>query len=151
VSDYYKQWNFQSLQIEKNKIFHGKVEFKQYLSINSILQKMLEEKFPPCVFFGWWFSPRELWGVWLVDIVVPPIRLQAVLLWQTTALFGINGKGSPGSYEGKMLGCRGIIRRWGGRAPSWRQEEGEWNGTRYGDNIIRNVNNKITIFFFGKN
>jgi hypothetical protein len=26
--------------------------------------------------FGWWFSPWELWGVWLVDIVVPPMKLQ---------------------------------------------------------------------------
>ena len=25
---------------------------------------------------GWWFSPRELWGYWLVHIVVPPMRLQ---------------------------------------------------------------------------
>jgi hypothetical protein len=26
---------------------------------------------PPCVHFGWWFSPWELWGYWLVDIVLP--------------------------------------------------------------------------------
>jgi hypothetical protein len=31
---------------------------------------------PPCVFFGWWFSPWELWGYWLVHIVVPPMGLQ---------------------------------------------------------------------------
>jgi hypothetical protein len=33
----------------------------------------------PCVHFGWWFSPWKLWrggrGVWLFDIVVPPMRL----------------------------------------------------------------------------
>jgi hypothetical protein len=29
----------------------------------------LEPWVPPCVFFGWWFSPRELWGCWLVHIV----------------------------------------------------------------------------------
>ena len=23
---------------------------------------------PPCVFFDWWFSPRELWVFWLVHI-----------------------------------------------------------------------------------
>ena len=23
---------------------------------------------PPCVLSGWWFSPWELWQVWLVDI-----------------------------------------------------------------------------------
>jgi hypothetical protein len=34
--------------------------------------------FPPCVLFGWWFSPWELWrgGVWLVDIVVLSMDLQ---------------------------------------------------------------------------
>ena len=26
---------------------------------------------PPCVFFDWWFSPRELWRYWLVHIVDP--------------------------------------------------------------------------------
>ena len=36
----------------------------------------LEPQVPPCVFFGWWFSPRELWGYWLVHIVVPPMGLQ---------------------------------------------------------------------------
>ena len=30
----------------------------------------------PCVFLGWCFSPWELWGFWLVDIVVLPMRLQ---------------------------------------------------------------------------
>jgi hypothetical protein len=36
----------------------------------------LEPWVPPCVFFGWWFSPRELWGYWLVHIVVSPMGLQ---------------------------------------------------------------------------
>ena len=32
---------------------------------------------PPCVLFGWCFSPWKLWGgVWLVDIVVPSMGLQ---------------------------------------------------------------------------
>jgi hypothetical protein len=31
---------------------------------------------PPCVLFGWWFSPWELWGYSLVHIVVPPMGLQ---------------------------------------------------------------------------
>jgi hypothetical protein len=35
-----------------------------------------ELQVPPCVFFDWWFSPRELWGYWLVHIVVPPMGLQ---------------------------------------------------------------------------
>jgi hypothetical protein len=29
-----------------------------------------------CVFFGWWFSRRELSGYWLVRIVVLPMGLQ---------------------------------------------------------------------------
>jgi hypothetical protein len=38
----------------------------------------LEQCVPPslCVLFGWWFSPWELWGVRLDDIVVLPMRLQ---------------------------------------------------------------------------
>jgi hypothetical protein len=30
----------------------------------------------PEYLFGWWFSPWELWGYWLVHIVVPPMELQ---------------------------------------------------------------------------
>jgi hypothetical protein len=33
-----------------------------------LLHMQLEKWVPPCVFFGWWFSPRELWGDWLVHI-----------------------------------------------------------------------------------
>jgi hypothetical protein len=36
----------------------------------------LEPQVPPCVFFDWWFSPKELWGYWLVHINVPPMGLQ---------------------------------------------------------------------------
>ena len=36
----------------------------------------LEPWFPPCVLFGWCFSPWELWGYWLVHIVVPAMGLQ---------------------------------------------------------------------------
>jgi hypothetical protein len=32
-------------------------------------------------FFDWWFSPRELWGYWLVHIVVPPMGLQIPSAW----------------------------------------------------------------------
>jgi hypothetical protein len=39
----------------------------------------LEPWVPPCVLFGWWFSPRELWSYWLVHIVVPPMGLQIQL------------------------------------------------------------------------
>ena len=30
------------------------------------------------VLFSWWFSSWELWGVWLVDIVVFPMGLQTL-------------------------------------------------------------------------
>ena len=36
----------------------------------------LEPHVPPCDFFDWWFSPRELLEYWLVHIVVLPIGLQ---------------------------------------------------------------------------
>jgi len=39
----------------------------------------LEPWVPPCVLFGWWFSPGEIWGFWLVDIIVPPMGLQTPL------------------------------------------------------------------------
>jgi hypothetical protein len=41
-----------------------------------LLHMQLEPWLPPCVFFGWWFSPWELWGYWLAHIVVPPMGLQ---------------------------------------------------------------------------
>ena len=41
-----------------------------------LLHMQLEPWILPCAFFGWWFSPRELWEYWLVHIVVPPMRLQ---------------------------------------------------------------------------
>jgi hypothetical protein len=37
----------------------------------------LGSQVPPCVFFDWCFSPRELWEYWLVHIVVPPRGLQS--------------------------------------------------------------------------
>jgi hypothetical protein len=41
-----------------------------------LLHMQLEPWVPPCVFFGWWFSAKELWGYWLIHIVVPPMGLQ---------------------------------------------------------------------------
>jgi hypothetical protein len=38
----------------------------------------IEPRVPSCVFFGWWFSTRELWRYWLVHIVVLPMGLQAL-------------------------------------------------------------------------
>jgi hypothetical protein len=47
-----------------------------------LLHMQLELWVPLCVLFGWWFSPREFWGYWLVHVVVPPMRLKPLqLLW----------------------------------------------------------------------
>jgi hypothetical protein len=41
------------------------------------LQHMqLEPRVPPCIFLDWWFSPSELYGYWLVHIVISPMGLQ---------------------------------------------------------------------------
>jgi hypothetical protein len=36
----------------------------------------LEPWVSPCILFGGWFSPWELWGYWLGHIVIPLIGLQ---------------------------------------------------------------------------
>jgi hypothetical protein len=41
-----------------------------------LLHMQLEKRFPPCVFFDWWFNPRELWVYCLVHIVGLSIGLQ---------------------------------------------------------------------------
>ena len=41
-----------------------------------LLYMLLEPWVPPCLLLGWWFSPWDLWGIWLVDIVVLPMGLQ---------------------------------------------------------------------------
>ena len=41
--------------------------------------RLLHMHLEPCVLFGWCFSPWELWGYWLVHIVVPPVGLQTPL------------------------------------------------------------------------
>jgi hypothetical protein len=40
-----------------------------------LLHMQLEPWVPPCVFFDWWFSPREIWGYWLVHNI-PSMGLQ---------------------------------------------------------------------------
>ena len=51
----------------------------------------------PCVLFGWWFSPWELWGVWLVGIVVLPMGMQSPSAPSVLAL--ISPLGSPHSVQ----------------------------------------------------
>ena len=42
-----------------------------------LLHIKLESQVPPCVFFDWWFSPKNIWGYWLVHIDVPLMGLQS--------------------------------------------------------------------------
>jgi hypothetical protein len=80
----------------------------------------------PCVFFGWWFSPQELWGgegVWPVDTVALSMGLQIpsapsvpspILLWETPELspmvdcelppLYLSGSGRA-SQKTDILGC----------------------------------------------
>jgi len=44
------------------------------------LHMQLEPWIPPCVFFGWWFSPWELGLVWLVYTAVLPMGLQSICM-----------------------------------------------------------------------
>jgi hypothetical protein len=41
-----------------------------------LLHRQLKLWVLPCVLFGWWFSSWELWGYWLVHIVVPIMGLK---------------------------------------------------------------------------
>jgi len=45
----------------------------------TLLHMCLEPWVPSCVLIGWWFSPQELWGFWLVDIVFLVMGLQTPL------------------------------------------------------------------------
>jgi hypothetical protein len=51
-----------------------------------LLLTQLEPSVSPCVLFGCWFSPWELWGYWIVHIVVPPMGLQTASTPQVISL-----------------------------------------------------------------
>ena len=44
--------------------------------VHPLLPMRLEPWETPCVLFGWWFCPWELWEYLLIHIVVPPMVLQ---------------------------------------------------------------------------
>ena len=60
----------------RNQAFTGPRTSIHARQCHLLLHMLLEPWVPPCALFGWWFSPWELWGFWLVDIVVLPMRLQ---------------------------------------------------------------------------
>ena len=55
-----------------------------------LLYMRLEPWVAPCALFGWFFSPWELWRVWLIDIVVFPMELQTPsapsVLWLSVSI-----------------------------------------------------------------
>jgi hypothetical protein len=60
----------------------------------------LESWVPPCFFFDWWFCSRELWGYWLVHIVVPPMLF--LIFWDRVFLC------SPGWPRTQSLNQTGL-------------------------------------------
>jgi hypothetical protein len=42
--------------------------------VHPLLLIWLKPWVPPCVLFGWWFRPWEVWGFWMVHIVVLPVH-----------------------------------------------------------------------------
>jgi hypothetical protein len=56
---------------------------------------------PPCVFFCWWSSPRELQGFWPVSIVAPSMGLQ------TPSASSVSSRGPPSGtpWLSLMGGC----------------------------------------------
>jgi hypothetical protein len=56
-----------------------------------------------CVFFGWWFSPRELWEYWLVHIVVPPRGPQTPsALWVLSLAPSLGKRNSSVKYTASL-------------------------------------------------
>jgi hypothetical protein len=60
---------------------------------------------PPCVFFNWWSTPRELQGIWAVDTISAPMGLQTPQLLQS--LFQLLHQEPPLSYTKEV-----IVQRW---------------------------------------
>jgi len=63
-----------------------------------LLHMWLEPWISSCVLFGWWFSPWELWAVWLVDIVLPTGFLSYL------SPFSNSSTGDP--ILSPMVGCK---------------------------------------------
>jgi hypothetical protein len=51
-----------------------------------LLHIWLAQWIPPCVLFGWYFSPWEFWGFWLVHTVVLPLSYKPLQLLQSFLL-----------------------------------------------------------------
>jgi hypothetical protein len=54
---------------------------------------------PPCIIFGWWLSPRELRGVWLVDTFAPTHPLGLKISSVHSVPFPTPPSGTPRSVQ----------------------------------------------------
>jgi hypothetical protein len=52
------------------------------------------------IYSVWWFSPWELWAVWLIDIAVLPVGLQILSVRMHAYLLQMASKGSLSSLLG---------------------------------------------------
>jgi hypothetical protein len=73
----------------------------------------LEPWLPPCILFGWWFSPWVLLQVWLVCIVVLPMGLQTSQLLQSFSNSSIKV-----TMRNLMVGCKHPHLYWSGSGRS---------------------------------
>jgi hypothetical protein len=59
-----------------------------------LLHMQLDPWVSPGVLFGWWCSPWELWGLWLIDIILPmglqiPLAHLVIYFYNTTTYINI--------------------------------------------------------------
>jgi len=91
--------NIQALPYTGEMSLHRTKNSSSYwcCTMSSSVHMWLESWVPPHVLLGWWFSPWELWRIWLVDIVVLPMRLQTP---SATSVFSLTPPlGSPCSVQ----------------------------------------------------
>jgi hypothetical protein len=67
-------WHFSIQGIEPSPDQGPRVLSSNWLLFHHLLCMQLEPWVPACVFFHWWFSSRELWGI--IHSVVPLMHLQ---------------------------------------------------------------------------
>ena len=80
-----------------------------------LLHIQLEPWIPPCVLFGWWFSPWDLWGYWLVHIVDPPMGLLTHLATWVLSLIPSLGT----QYSGVVLFSITHVSKWRNKSLIW--------------------------------
>jgi hypothetical protein len=61
---------------------------------------LLHMQLEPCVLLCWWLSPWVFWGIWLVNIVVLPMRLQIPSTLQSLSNYSIRDP-----MLNPMVGC----------------------------------------------